>query len=190
MSRNPLLIIGVVIALLASVAALVFGQGGTAMSFGNTSGTSTTQAIVKAAGFHTTGNTILAGLTTLSGTFRSGASGTEVSRVNTGQCYFKAYATTIAATSSAYVDCQGTAAVGSITGATSALSGVTFGDNVVLQMSTTTTGTTLGGLVVAGVSASTTQGYIQVRVTNLTGTTFTWPLTGTATGTASYMVTK
>ena len=130
-----------------------------------------------------------AGVAALTGSLKIGSSGTAVTRANTGVCYFKAYATTIAATSSAYVDCQATAAVGSITGATTALTGVTFGDNVVVNMSTTTAGTVVGGLVVGGVSASTTAGHIQMRIVNLTGATYTWPTTGTATGTASYIVT-
>lgn len=57
-------IAAVVIALLA----LVFtSTGGVPVSFGNTSGTSTTQAIVKAPGFHATGNSIFAALATFSG---------------------------------------------------------------------------------------------------------------------------
>ncbi len=119
--------------------------------------------------------------------------GTQFQRLNGGQCYIQPYATTIAATSTDRVDCQATAAVGGIVpaaGVDVALTGVTFGDNVVANLSTTTTGSTVGGLVLEGVSASTTAGYIQLSVLNLTGTTFTWPTTGVATGTASYFVTK
>src|SRR3990167_4610088 len=63
----------------------------------------------------------------LTTTVQVGSSGTDITRINTGTCYIKAYATTIAASSTATVDCQATAAVGSISGATSALTGVTMG---------------------------------------------------------------
>lgn len=110
-----------------------------------------------------------------------------VARLNTGQCYIKAYATTIAATSTALVDCQATAAVSA--NGISALTGVTPGDNVVANLATTTSGSTFGGLALIGATASNTPGYIQLDVSNLTGTTFTWPTSGNATGTASYLVT-
>ena len=64
-----------------------------------------------------------------------------------------------------------------------------MGDAVAVTLSTTTAGTLYMGLQVAGASASTTSGYITVRLTNMLGDTFTWPLTGAATGTATYIVT-
>lgn len=117
-----------------------------------------------------------------------GSSGTAMTRVNTGTCYIKAYAATIAASSTATVDCQATAVVDP-SGA-SALTGVTMGDSVALTLSTTTAGTLYMGLQVAGASASTTSGYITVRLTNMLGSTFTWPIGTAATGTATYIVTK
>lgn len=120
---------------------------------------------------------------------KAGQTGTQLSRVNAGTCYVLAYATTIDATSTAIVDCQATAAVGGITTVNaSALAGVTAGDAVIAQFATSTSGSTLGGVKIIGASASTTSGYIQLNVANLTGTTFTWPTTGTATGTVNYLV--
>jgi hypothetical protein len=118
--------------------------------------------------------------------------GTTIARINTGQCFIKPYATTIAASSTAVVDCQATAAVGSITGTTAALAGVTLGDNVVATLSTTTAGVAAasGGIVITGASASTTAGYITETISNLSGTTFTWPVNAAASGTESYIVTK
>lgn len=128
------------------------------------------------------------------GVMTLGTSGTAINRLNRGICFIKPYATTITASSSATVDCQGTAAVGSITGAASALTGVAFGDSVNVTLSTTTAsggslqGTVLTamGLSVVGASASTTSGYITLIIANGTGATYTWPITGSATGTASY----
>lgn len=121
------------------------------------------------------------------GSLTVGSSGTAIARVNTGTCYIKAYATTIAATSSAEVDCQATAAVSA--SGIAPLTGITFGDAVSATLSTTTAGSVVGGLAITGVSASTTAGYISIRIVNLTGGTYTWPTTGSATGTATYIVT-
>lgn len=124
------------------------------------------------------------------GKFNIGNSGTAVANLNMGTCYIKPYATTITASSTAIVDCQGTAAVGSITGVTSALTGVTLGDFVQIMLSTTTAGTSAnqGELIVAGASASTTAGYITLTLYNATGGTYTWGANQTAaSGTASYI---
>ncbi len=124
----------------------------------------------------------------LVGGAKIGEAGTTLTRVNGGICYIKAYATTIAASSTATVDCQAKAAVGSSTTPGTALKGVKYNDPVIVNLSTTTAGTTFAGLILAGASASSTQGYITLRLSNLTGGTFTWPTTGIATGTASYIV--
>jgi hypothetical protein len=121
----------------------------------------------------------------------SGSTGTALTRVNTGTCYILPYAATIAASSTAVVDCQGTAAIfNTNTTLATALTGVTNGDNVIANFSTTTATTVSNGIVVTGAAASTTAGYITLTVSNLRGTTFTWPVTGSATGTVYYMVTK
>lgn len=119
--------------------------------------------------------------------------GTNLNRVNAGTCYLAPYATTIAATTTSAVDCQGTLAwnASSADGRT-ALTGVTFGDSVIAMLSTTTAklGNPLG-LILAGASASTTAGHIELQIRNNTGTTFTWStVLGTASGTVSYLVTN
>lgn len=105
--------------------------------------------------------------------------------VNSGVCYLRPYAATIAATSTVNVDCQGTAAWSA--NGVSALTGIVYGDACQLTLATTTAGATSGALHVAGVTASTTSGYIGVNISNLTGTTHTWPVSGSASGTASYL---
>lgn len=113
--------------------------------------------------------------------------GTLINRINAGTCYIQSYATTIAASSTVKVDCQATAAVGGISTVNDvALTGVTAGDAVQATLATSTAGSTSNGLVIIGASASTTAGYIQLNISNLTGATFTWPVTGTATGTVYY----
>ena len=122
---------------------------------------------------------------TNTGTWTQGTNGTAITRVNTGTCFIKAYSATISATSTAQVDCQATQNDSS---AISALAGVTYGDNVIATLGTSTAGT-LGGLVLEGAAASSTSGYLTLYIANLTGTTYTWSTTAAATGTASYIVT-
>lgn len=124
-------------------------------------------------------------------TMQIGTNGTLMNRLNAGQCYVQAYATTIAASTTAQVDCQGTALTYvTNTSNDTTLTGVAFGDNVVAEFSTTTAvvAGAYGSIAVVGASASTTAGYISLRVENLTGALFTWPITGAATGTVSYFV--
>lgn len=120
---------------------------------------------------------------------RIGVTGTVNKQQNVGLCYIYPYAATIFASSTVQVDCQATAA-GGTAGAIAALTGVQANDFVLATLSTTTQGTVAigtGGLVLAGASASTTAGYVTLRITNLTGTAFTWPTTGNASGTAYYI---
>ena len=123
------------------------------------------------------------GLSSLS-SIAVGTNGTTLSQVNGGTCYIRPLAATISASSTATVECQGTA--GFDASGVSALTGVDNGDAVFIQLSTTTAGVTGMGLHVAGATASGTAGYIMVTVSNMTGNTFTWPTTGTASGTAQY----
>lgn len=144
-------------------------------------------------GLKVAGNLVLSGNDN-TGTFTltvGGSNGTALSRVNSGTCYIQAYAATIAATSTATVECQGTAFVRTITTAfTSALTGITSSSAVQAELSADTAGTTVGGLVLTAAQASTTSGYITLRIYNATGGTFTWPTTGSATGTVSYFATQ
>lgn len=144
-------------------------------------GTTNFDAIALTEGFTNTGATTLASTTAT--TFKVGQTGTQMNRSNRGICYIKAYATTIAASSTVKVDCQATA-LSSVS--ISALPGIAVGDFVSVSLSTTTAGTTSNGIVLTGAAASTTNGYIELTLSNLTGATFTWPTSGAATGTASY----
>lgn len=86
--------------------------------------------------------------------------GTAVSQINAGNCVITASANTIAATSSATVECAAT--------------GARFGDDVSITVSTSSSVSLFGGLTVAGVSASATNDVIIVKLFNQTGATFTW----------------
>lgn len=108
--------------------------------------------------------------------------GTQVRGINIGSCVIFPYATTIAATSTAVVDCQANAV-----GALAPLPGVLLNDHVQITLASTTS-SLAGGLVLNGASASTTPGYITLRVLNLTGTTFTW--NAAATTSISYISTR
>lgn len=135
-------------------------------------------------------STCTAGTTLSATTLTQGTSGVAITNLAPGTCYIKAYATTIAASSTAVVDCQGTALIDQSTGRIgAALTGVSTNDKVVVTLSTTTSGTVSNGLVVTGANGSTTAGYIQLTISNLTGAVFTWPTTNfaPATGTASFI---
>lgn len=160
--------------------------------FVKTYGINTTKDITTTGALTVSGATAISGATTLTSTFKVGSAGTLLNRVNAGTCYILAYSATIPATTTAQVDCQGTAAIYNLNNSlATALTGVTFGDRVVANLSTTTAaGTVWGSIHIAGASASTTSGYISLLLENLTGAAYTWPVTGTATGTVSYIVTN
>lgn len=117
----------------------------------------------------------------------SASAGDSVTKVNTGTCYIFPYAATVAASSSALVDCQAspTASGGGGANAPVALTGITANDHISLTLSTTTAGTGTSLLYVLGASASTTSGYITIRVFAPSGTV-TWPVNA-ASGTAHYV---
>ena len=118
-----------------------------------------------------------------------GDKGTVLTKLNSGLCYIRPYAATVAASSTASVDCQATK-TWNVSGM-SKLAGVTNNDYVAANLSTTTAGTTFIGLTLIGASASTTSGYLTLKVANFTGTTYTWSVTaGTASGTATYFIAK
>jgi hypothetical protein len=109
------------------------------------------------------GNGLYAGLlqqfsVSNAGAVTVGSAGTLLSGFNFGTCTITAYSNTIAASSSATADCAAT--------------GIVSGDNVEITQSTTSP-TVAGGLVVLA-SASSTSGYITLKIINDTGGTFTW----------------
>ena len=98
-----------------------------------------------------------------------GTSGTSIERANYGTCDIFDVSTTITASSTNQVTCNGDGT----TASGSTLTGITAGDICFLQAPTTTP-TTLSGLNLNGANASTTSGVIHGFITNQTGTTFTW----------------
>lgn len=122
------------------------------------------------------------------GQLKLSATGDLATRLDFGSCYIQPYATTIAASSTSYVDCQGTAATGGLnTAKDTPLTGVTYGDTITADLATSTAGSQIEGLDIISVSASGTPGYIQLGISNGTGGTFTWPTTGNASGTVSFI---
>lgn len=140
MNKIKLLIVAVV-ALAALGLGLAFLTGNDAPRSGAVV-TSTTQAIQKAAGF-------IAGTSGI----KFGTSGSTVTQLLVGTCNLISDAS-IAATSTAAVDC--------------AVTGSVAGDKVFVSLATTTPSTNLGWRI-TGANASSTSGYITVKLMNLTG---------------------
>ena len=113
-----------------------------------------------------------------------GTNGTGMGRVNTGTCYYAPYSGAVAASSTAVVDCQATATWDA--SGIAALTGVSSGDTVSVTAATTSAPQTFLGLDVIGATASSTDGYIQLHIRNLTGASYAWDTISTASGTASY----
>lgn len=123
---------------------------------------------------------------TQTGAVTMGSSGTAVSTLNYGSCNLQPDAATIAASTTARVTCHGgnwSAGQAAFT----ALTGITSSSKIIASLSSTTAGTTFEGLVLTGVTASTTAGFIETRISNQTGTTYTWPVSGSASGTMQYI---
>lgn len=92
----------------------------------------------------------------------SSCTASRIDAFNTSTCNLVGSAYTIAATSSALFDCAAT--------------GVVSGDNVDINFSTSTVATNLVGWLITGRIASTTQnGFITLRVSNLTGASAVLP---------------
>lgn len=131
-------------------------------------------------------NLVLSGTLSTTGTATIGSSGTAVAQLNYGSCQLQPDSATIAASTTARVTCHASNwSAGQA--AFSALTGITSSSKIVASLSTTTAGSTFEGLVLTGVTASTTAGFIETRISNQTGTTYTWPVTGSASGTMQYI---
>ena len=136
------------------------------------------------------GNLSITGTSALTGAATIGSSGTAIAQENYGSCNLLPDATTIAASSTARVTCQG----GTDTTGMTALTGITSTSKIVGTLSTTTAAAGIaiganafGGLELLGATASTTSGYIETLIINNTGGTYTWPTTGSASGTMQYI---
>lgn len=190
MNTNKLVIAGIVVALVLGIASVLGFRFNVSGSAGTVAGALNNQYIeqyVPAIRYNGGYNSQLPIKTT--GGVTIGSTGTPENNSAWGTCYVKAYATTIAASSSASVDCQATAAVdASPNRIGTPLAGVQPNDSVIAIFSTTTAGTAgIGsGIEVLGASASSTAGYITLLVGNGTGATYTWPTNLNATGTVQY----
>lgn len=102
--------------------------------------------------------------------------GTVITAVNAGACSIQSSSQTIAASTTATVDCQA-----GTNGTQSPLPGITAGAGTQVTQGTTTP-TVFQGLTVLGASASSTPGYITLKIFNGTGASFSW----TATASSSY----
>lgn len=179
------LIVAVVAVVIAGFA--TFGHSSKAL-FG--SATSCTDGYTCVTNLETQGNSIVDGtslfssLMSLTAGIKVGSTGTQINGVNFGTCYIQANATTIAASSTATVDCQS-----ATNGTQTALTGIATNDTVNTWFSTTTP-TTFGGggvgLRILGSSASSTAGFITMLVFNGTGNTFTWTSAASTTKYAAF----
>lgn len=135
-------------------------------------------------GYKVDGTTVIDGSGNVAptSTFTLGTNGTALTELKSGTCTIFAYATTIAASSSAQVDCQA-----NTTGGLTAISGIQSGDRVFASLASTTVAAS-NGLAITWVAASTTPGYITLKISNLTGTTFTWA--STASSSVPYLVVR
>jgi len=111
-----------------------------------------------------------------------GTNGTQIATVKTGACTIWVPSTTILGSTTQQIVCQ-SATDGSLV---SGLTGVTT-DSICNLHHASSTNATVNGLVVSGVSASSTAGSIVAQLSNLTGATFTWTSAGTSSSQWNYM---
>lgn len=118
------------------------------------------------------------GLTTLTGGFVASSTGSTVNGINYGSCVLISDATTIAASTTANIDC------GSGTNGKTAISGILANDTVIAFATTTLSSTYLGVNIVSS-HASSTAGFITTQIANNSGAAFTW--TNTASSSVRYI---
>lgn len=92
---------------------------------------------------------------TLSSTLKIGTNGATITELNTTSCNLSNADTSVAATSTGYVYC--------------AITGVASGDVVFAQLATTTANAAFGGWSIYSAKASTTAGFVDIRLYNGTG---------------------
>lgn len=128
-------------------------------------------------------NGVFVGPITTAQAVKVGTNGTSLAGIKTGSCTIWAPATTIAASTTQQVECQG-ATDGSI----SRISGITSDSTCVLT-NASSTNTVSNSIVIAGQSASSTgtSGSIVARISNLTGGTFTWSSTASSSAKWKYL---
>lgn len=161
-------------ALLVALVALITSIGAFFTTTGGSHPTGSTAGQTATAGYYVAGLGFRVGTEQSSKTvFNStgqltlGTSGTAIGRINFGTCQIVAYSNTIAASSTANVDCSTNGQPsGTITGI-SAL-------DTVDAFATTSISSLSQGVFIIASNASTTAGIIRLTVSNGTGGTFTW----------------
>lgn len=110
-----------------------------------------------------------------------GSNGSTYANIKSGACTIWAPATTIAASTSQQIVCQSATdgSIGSITGVTT--------DSVCNLMMASSTNTTSNSISLQGISASSTAGTLVGRLSNLTGTTFTWSAAASSSSQWNYL---
>ncbi len=188
MKKSSWALLVAVVALGIATAAL-FVQTGGSHPTGSTAGkTATAGTYIAGTGFGVGSESSFIQVFNSTGGLLLSSSGTRVAGMNFGTCYIHPYATTIAASTTAQVDCQATANFAA--GPGSALSGITASDVIQADLGTSTVGTLYGGLSLRTAMGSTTAGYITLFVQNDTGGTYTWSITANASGTAQYIAVR
>lgn len=109
-----------------------------------------------------------------------GTRGTSLAGIKTGSCTIWTPTATIAATTSAQVECQGATTGANI----SRISGITLDSSCTLTAASSSS-SLYGGIIVGNLSASSTSGTatsgtLLARLVNLTGGTFTWSATASS----------
>lgn len=172
------LIVGVV-ALIVAISSFFVASGGSHPAGTTANKTATAGIYIAGLGFGVGSEQSFKTVFNSSGQLTLSSVGSAVTGLNFGTCTIFPYSTTIVASSTAQVDCQAGAS-----GVLTALAGITSGDKVFVTLASTTP-TIQNGLIVENASASTTSGFITLRIANATGNTFTW--TSTSTSSLSYL---
>lgn len=109
-----------------------------------------------------------------------GTNGTAINTIVFGSCTIWAPANTITASTSQQAVCQG-----ATTGGIAPIAGIPANGNCDVTVASSTSNVGLG-LIIAGVSASSTAGNIVVNLDNGTGATYTWSSTASSSSQWNY----
>lgn len=157
MNNNKLAWVGILIAIVIALGSFIFHPAPASVTAGGTTN------------YDTLGISGLKLGTGCNDGFKT-CTATTFTKLNGGSCIVWAGSQTIAASSTALVECQS-----SSTGSLAALAGALAAGDRVFVTAPTSTSAIANGLVINGATASSTApGFIDIRVSNLTGQTFTW----------------
>lgn len=163
---NKNLMIGLVVAILIAIGGYLFPQ--IQQSLGGTTNYDSLEL---------SETLTVTGATTLSASLKVGTSGTTMSQILSGTC-------TLGTLGPASIDASHAASTTKVYDCP--VTGVVSGDNVIASFSTSTA-TIVNGWSIQGAKASSTAGYIEVLISNLTGTARVPSATGVGSST-SYII--